>query len=205
MIRTMYWDTAITGRFFYKEPLDGRAQPHLCRLAMLIENGRAVVAEHVMLIKPLLRWTFEPDAVTGHHITPEIAREYGVPLAEAWELFTTELEKADVAVAFNFDHHWQVMRAIGWHDLGKKLEKPERLREMCLQRRAASIVRVPDPSETHPFIRPKFHHCYNHFIDEPPPLILDPAEFGSFMVNTMRTIWHGVQFHKPKYRSVDAI
>jgi hypothetical protein len=69
MIRTLYYDTAITGRFHYKEPNDSRAQPHLCRLALLIEDGDEELATHSMLIKPLERWTFDPEAIQRppHH------------------------------------------------------------------------------------------------------------------------------------------
>lgn len=218
-LRTLYIDTAITGRFHYKAE-DSRAQPHLCRLAMLTEYGHAVQSCHSMLIKPKVHWAFHPDAIAGHHITPELARECGVPLAEAFDLFTAELAKADVLVAFNADHHWQVMQATAWQDLGKTLEAPERTRRLCAQIRAISIVQIPDASgairtimdretgaispdpEGRPrLVKPKFFQAYNFFVQEPPPLILDPIEFGAWMVQTVREIWHGIQHYKPQYRT----
>jgi hypothetical protein len=201
MIRTLYYDTAITGRFHYKEPNDSRAQPHLCRLALLIEDGDEELATHSMLIKPLERWTFDPEAINAHHITPELARERGIALADAWSLFTSELEKADVLVAYGDDHHWQVMQTVAKHDLDTTLDLPARTRQVCAMRRCAGIVRVKDPTGRRPFLYPRFNKAYDFFIKERPPLILDPAEFGAWFVRTLRDIWHGTQQHKPNLRS----
>src|SRR5215510_521971 len=105
-MRTLFFDTATTGRWHYREPASAPFQPHLARLAYLIEEDGNVEQTESLLIEPWREWDYDADMVHSHHITPARAHMDGVPLREAFGLFCKAMHLADRLVAFNLFFHW---------------------------------------------------------------------------------------------------
>jgi hypothetical protein len=193
-MRTLYVDTATTGRFLYRESNSDHRQPHLCRLALLEEthgSGERTGTRYVRLIKPLPTWHFDPGAIAGHNITRDDALRRGVSLIEAMQTWKAMLAEADEIVAFNWEFHRRVL-AKALIDLGDTMIIPPGVRQTCAMRAATDIVRKPR-MDGPGYAWPKQAEALRYFGAgaELPPIEGDPIERGRALVDSLRVIHQG--------------
>lgn len=96
------YDTETSGLPLFKEPSDHPSQPHIIELAakLVVEDTREVVGAMNVLIQPEgFEISQEITDLTG--ITHEMAVRYGVPMAQALEMFIAMWRLADLRVAHN--------------------------------------------------------------------------------------------------------
>lgn len=199
MIPTLYFDTALTGRYHYRDSDSAAHQPHLCRLAMLLIGADGEVLDaYSALIKPRRGWTFEIDSMTGHGVHPRMANETGVDICDAVGRFETLRAQADLLAAFNYDHHRRVMLRSG-HDCQTEMEMPatNSAAAFCLMRSATDIVRKPSNRPGTEWAWPKFAEAFQFFHHgQPFPVVPDPVERGLAVVRALRTIHQGIQMER---------
>lgn len=96
------FDVECTGLPLFKEPSDHPDQPHIIELAakLVDEETREVYGAMNVLIQPQgFVISQEITDITG--ITQDMALRYGVPMAQALELFIAMWRQADLRVAHN--------------------------------------------------------------------------------------------------------
>ncbi len=105
------YDSETSGLPLFKEPSEHPDQPHLIELAakLVVEDTREVVGNMNVLIQPVgFVISQEITDITG--ITQDMAMRYGVPLAQALEMFVALWRNADVRVAHNETFDNRIMR-----------------------------------------------------------------------------------------------
>lgn len=196
----LFVDTALTGRYHYREPDDASIQPHLCRFAALLvdETTSKEALDYSRLIEPRESWTFEVDAVVAHGITRQRAFEEGQPIEKALSHFLLMKAEAALIVAFNWDHHRRVLLRAA-HDCGVELDLPNvgQPGVACAMREATDIIRMPSMRPGGGYAWPKMADAYSFFTNgQTLPKSLDPMDHGILMVRAIRTIYDGVNHHR---------
>jgi hypothetical protein len=193
MTRTLYIDTATTGRFLYREPHKDPRQPHMCRLAMLHTQGDDQDELWVHLVRPLPGWRFDFEAIAGHNITREDAMQRGTSIIDAMQSFHRLLRQSDEIVAFNWDFHHRALAKTAV-DLGDTLVLPKSLKQADAMRAATPLMRKLVPGRTD-YSWPKHAEALRYFGAgaELPPIDIDPVERGRAMVESVRTIHQGIR------------
>jgi hypothetical protein len=191
----LYFDTALTGRYHYRDPDDKADQPHLCRLAMqVVAPSGAALLNICHLIVPGPLWPFESDAVAAHGISPGMADEHGIPLEQAISVFVKALAEATTVVAFNYDHHRRViLRSAA--DLRIEMPIPEMGSPpaFCAMREATNHVRAPRTGPGGGIRWPRMAEAFSYFnngspLSESP----DPRTQGHLNVQAIRRIHEGI-------------
>ena len=190
----LYVHTDLTGRYQYREADNAAVQPHLARLAWLLEDDGEIVMEESTLIKPERSWTYEPDAIAAHQIHPSIAQAQGKPLIEAIEKIDPHLRHAETLCAFNWDHHARVLMR-SYHDIKGEIELPGlgHPRAFCAMREATDYVRNPRMQPGGGYRWPSMRDAYKHFAGDDLPKLANPIPQGRFLVRATRTIARGIQ------------
>ena len=190
----LYVHTDLSGRYHYREADDSAIQPHLARLAWLLEDDDGdVLIERCDLIKPERGWTYDPEAITAHQIHPSMAHATGTKLIDALEKIGPQL-RTEQLCAFNWDHHARVLLR-SFHDIDCDTEIPGlgHPRAFCAMREATDHVRIPRerPGGGHKW--PSMRDAYRHFAGEDLPKLANPIPQGRALVRAVRTIRHGIE------------
>src|SRR5215472_1285737 len=64
-MRTLVVDTALTGRYNYRELPDDPCQPHMLRLGWVETDNDQITGSGCWIVKPRPDWVLEPDTVVG--------------------------------------------------------------------------------------------------------------------------------------------
>jgi DNA polymerase III subunit epsilon len=164
----LFFDTETTGLVHRQLAAEDHRQPDVVQLAALLtdENERTLASMNV-LVKP--GKAIEPGAAKAHGITQSDAEKYGLTPAEAFAMFGTLVEKADVLVAHNLSFDALVMRA-GWHktfglDLRDRLQGK---RAFCTMRAMTPVTKILGPRAKHrtDWKWPKLSECIEFFFAE---------------------------------------
>lgn len=105
------FDTETSGLPLFNLPSEDPGQPHIIELAakLVVEDTREVVGSMNVLIQPQgFVISQEITDITG--ITQDMAMRYGVPLAQALEMFVAMWRLADLRVAHNEPFDNRIMR-----------------------------------------------------------------------------------------------
>lgn len=109
----LFFDTETTGvpKNYKAKPHDVENWPRVVQLAWSVfsESGN-LVRGFQFLIKPD-GWTISEGAMDIHGITPEMAEEKGVPVAEALSRFISDYEQCHTLVAHNIGFDYPVLAA----------------------------------------------------------------------------------------------
>lgn len=202
-VRRIFIDTATTDRWIYAEPhptdpkrkrpvqhTDPR-QPHLIRLSYILvdEYGDEQVAWS-NLIRPRAGWEMSANAEAANGISLEVARERGIPLADAVALVCRAVEQATMVVMFNAEYHARVLtRACA--EAGQ--EWNPRAEVVCAMREATNVIKKPREQPGGGYMWPKHVEAYRHFSgSELPPITIDPVLRGLSLARSIRVIHDGI-------------
>lgn len=105
------FDTETTHLVNFKLPSEDPSQPHITELAakLVVEDTREVVGAMNVLIRPE-GWEISQEASEKTGLTMDILHRYGVPLAQALEMFVAMWRLADLRIAHNETFDNRVMR-----------------------------------------------------------------------------------------------
>lgn len=193
MTRTMSLQTDTTGAWNWRGSIADADQPHMVRLAWVIDEDGEIVQEWCKLIRPKTHWEFEPDAMIANGISREIAETIGVPLNYVMAGFVADLDTVDRVVAFNADFHTKVLQRsaieVGLNGAHLFNEHPV----ACAMRRATDIVQKPRMQPGGGYSWPKLVEAYAFFGgDDLPSLDMDPIERGIAMARCVHVIDQGI-------------
>lgn len=114
----LFLDTETTG-------LDTTANRLLQLSTRLIDPGGT--QDYDQLIRPA-GFTIPPAAHAIHGISDQVATTQGIPLTQALDAFSQQLERADIVIGHNVDFDLSIIRAearrVDRNDLIARLEKP---------------------------------------------------------------------------------
>jgi len=195
-MRTLVVDTALTGRYNYRELPDDPCQPHMLRLGWVETDNDQITGSGCWIVKPRPDWVLEPDAIVAHGIVPDYAEQHGDDLKVVMARFVSLLENADTVVGFNFDHQQKVLQrsaaecGLAWQHLFNSH------RPYCAMRNATDIVRKERMAPGGGFAWPKFGEAYWFFANEElPSLDMDPKERGIALARAVWAIYQGILEH----------
>lgn len=190
----LFFDTALTGRYHYREADDAAVQPHLARLGIAVVNDSGTpILEEVHLIKPKRGWRYEVEAIAAHHIAPAVAEEQGIELGDAMLPFIQAMAEATELVAFNYDHHSRaILRA--FIDLGIDQDLPlaNEPKAFCAMRLATPYTRLQRMGPGGGYRWPKMVEAYQHFARDDLLQSLDPIDQGRLNLRAVRMIHDGI-------------
>lgn len=111
MSTILAYDTETTGLPLWNEPSESPHQPYITELAakLVDEDTRQVRGSMHALIQPD-GWEISEEAAAVTGITMDELRQYGVPLAQALEMFVALWRLADLRVAHNEPFDQRIMR-----------------------------------------------------------------------------------------------
>lgn len=182
-----------TGKWNFHEHDDTHpSQPHLTRLAAIIEDDEANVIDQMCdVVWPDPTWTFEEGAVRAHGIDRTAARALGKVLVDVMQRAADMTTYGQTTIiGFGVDFQIKVLKracaeaGITWTDLPKF---------DCMME-ARDIVKQPRMQPGGGYVQPSFARAYQHFTgDEPPDLLaMDLVAAGTAKVAAVRTIYHGI-------------
>lgn len=119
---TLFFDTETTGKADFWLPPDDPCQPRLVQLGAQLYEGRQVIAEVNVLVKPE-GFTIPADATRIHGITTEMALKHGIPVRTALSLLHHLALAAEECVAFNIEYDALVLRG-EFLRAGRQAQKP---------------------------------------------------------------------------------
>lgn len=166
----LFLDTETSGLPDWHKPSDAAHQPHLVQIAGLLTDGDGnELAEWSTLVQPGPGARMEPEAFAAHGISLDRAAAEGVPLAEAWEKFSSLLTSAEGVVGHNVSFDIRIMRIAGARATGVKWECP--LPHRCTMRMSTPILNLPPTAKmvAAGFNKPKnpnLTECVRYFFDE---------------------------------------
>lgn len=150
------YDSETTKLVDFKLPSEDPSQPYITELAakLIDVESREVMGCMNTLIYPE-GWEIGEEAAEKTGITMDLLRRYGVPLAQALELFVELWQKADVRVAHNESFDMRVFRTAFKRDQVFKETKVGELEfadhwkaepAFCTQTNSTKIINLP-PTE----------------------------------------------------------
>lgn len=140
----LVFDTETSGKADFSLSATDPSQPKLVQLAgILFSEDHREFARISAIVQPD-GWTFSQGAVDVHGITEEMAKEKGISLQTACELFGEFVDIADVVVAHNIKFDSIVMRQ-AFHMLGGNDPFAGKIMR-CTMLSATNTVKVPKPS-----------------------------------------------------------
>lgn len=145
---SLIFDTETTGLPIWNSPSDHPDQPHIVELAAeLWDNGALIDSIDTLVIPPI---DITPELVSIHGITTEMARDLGIPKADAIERFLGLVGRADQLVGHVVSFDVRMMRIETARATGTKWENP--LDKFCTAARAKSHLKLkknPTLTEAH--------------------------------------------------------
>lgn len=214
-MNVLYFDVESTG-LPRKDPETGEThQPNITQLGFILEiNGTdAMVVD--LLIKPDNWFVHEdpkgvlPPSVISHRamevtgITPEMCEEFGVPIADAVELFVIAAEHADLIVCHNTAFDMKVMAA-EYARLQPRQKDPNIVYggapSLCTMKAATPICKIRKGDGKTSFKWPKLEEAMKFFFGEE----LENAHSAIVDIKATRRVFHKLlelgAFDKEVYR-----
>lgn len=191
MTRTLYIDTAVHGRWLYREGNTDARQPHLVRLAVLHVDDGVETHAWCRLIRPKPGWLFEVEAVVANGISERLAAVDGIEIEEAVGFLHPLLAGADEVVAYNLDFHRRVLER-SYYDVKREMPPPN-WTEVCAMRECTAVVKKPRTQPGGGYAWPKQAEAFAFFSGgrELPAVNTDPLERGLALVRSVRMINEG--------------
>jgi hypothetical protein len=193
---TLYFDTATTGQWAYREPSDAPGQPRMCRLAyVLAEDSGEELDFYSALVQPEPDWPpFQETATVSTGINLAMCADFGTPLREVIARFNGAMLQASQTCSYNTEFHWRVVRNEyrRMHD-GADMPMPAEVTDLCAMRYCTDVVRKPRMKPGGGYQWPNQREAYQHFagIALPPPTEHDPITRGLLMARATRLIAEG--------------
>lgn len=191
-MNTLFVDTATCGQWLYREPSTDPRQPHMVRLATLLECNAEPDA-FVRLIRPEQDWRFEQAAFQMNGIDRERCAVDGIPLSQAVALLASLFKEAQQIVAFNADFHRRVIERSA-AEIGIEIDMAGK-EWLCAMRGSTKIVKKP-AANNRGYAWPKQTEAYAFFSGKQlPEVSVDPLARGLALVDATRTIHFGIIEH----------
>jgi DNA polymerase-3 subunit epsilon len=172
-MKVLIFDTETTGKANFGKPSVDPVQPKLVQLgAMLVdlESGREYQTADLIVYPS--SWEIPQEAALIHGITQQTAKDVGVNLDTAVNIFLDMMISADLVVAHNIAFDQLIMeRACAMVDLamGREVENPFAGKTMfCTMKAATPIVkkRSKRPQSNEDYKWPKLVECMEFFFKE---------------------------------------
>jgi DNA polymerase III epsilon subunit-like protein len=153
----LLFDTETTGKFDFKGDPNADHQPQICELAAMLTNDEGEsMGEMNVLIKPD-GWTIPAETQAVHGISTEQCEKFGIPLAQAWEMFAALLSNAETLVAHNIQFDLAMMKR------SNPLAAPalSQVKHYCTMQVATDICRIRN--QWGKFKWPSLAEAFRHF------------------------------------------
>lgn len=180
-MRYLFVTPETSGMWQFKLEPGDPAQPHLVRMAMMLQTPATPPNAQVNLIWPDPDWVFEPGAVRVHGITREIAAEHGTLLPTVMAAYAAKLADCDALVLFSADFWIKVLRR-SFRDAGIDWVEPPRVIDALKEMKALVNHNAPK----------SFPDCYRYCTGEDLRIPSDPLLAGHEKVKALAAIWQGV-------------
>jgi hypothetical protein len=196
-MKTITVQTDTTGAWNWRGTIIDREQPHLMRLAWIIDDDGDITQQWCRLIKPRPDWQIDADAIVANGILPEVALGRGVPMTHAMSEFVGALDGVHRVVAFNVEFHGKILQHAAF-ECGLNAQHLFNEHTLaCAMRRATDIVCKPRMAPGGGYSWPKLWEAYEYFTgEELPPLDLDPVERGTTLARCVYQIDQGILAHQ---------
>lgn len=186
--------TTDTGLWEWKLADDSPFQPHMIRVAAILEHAQRGVADRMCrLIAAGPGWpaiTPRNALVTG---IDEIEREaLGCPLGAALTRIAVMAAQATTVVAHNMQFHKRVLRRAFADGPQPQIPFPfEGMEQLCTMLASTDLVKLRLPSHTR-YKWPSLSEAYQHFTRMGLHLPADPIKQGEARVDAVRAIYHEI-------------
>lgn len=188
----LYFDTATTGLWRWKAPVDAPEQPQIVRLAALLATPEGEAVERFCwLIRPLPAWPpIEREATAFHGIDQHTADTQGRSLGPVMARFETLLDRAAHLVAHNAVFHWRVIHR-AWQAMHHEPITLPTPSLVCTMREAADVVQVRLQGNAQ-WKWPSLNEAYTHFAGRALLLPEEPEQRGLATAEAVRLIHQGI-------------
>lgn len=194
-MRILYFDTETTGLPMNKYPPNHEQQPHITQLGFILEiNGVDAITVDTF-IKPD-NWRVHPCSGNGISaksteltgITIEMCEEFGIPIADAVELFIIAAEQADAIVCHNSAFDVKIM---GMEYTRIRRDAPPRevlqgLPHLCTMKTATDICKIKKKDGRTGFKWPTLAEAMQFFFGEE----LEGAHSAIVDITATRRVFH---------------
>lgn len=201
------FDVETSGLPLFKEPSDHPDQPHIIELAakLVDEETREVYAALNVLIKPE-GFTISQEITDITGISHETAMRYGVPMAQALELFIAMWRQADLRVAHNETFDNRLVRIALKRDeiFATQMEHDQEFADywkaapaFCTQTNSTKIINLPPTAKMIAAKRnhaksPNLGEAYQFFMGKP----LEGAHRAMTDVEACLDVYFGIQDYR---------
>ncbi len=174
----LFFDTETTGKFFFKEPPEHPGQPDMVQLGAILahkhhlDRPARILAQLDLIIYPD-GFDVPPGVAEIHGITTDVARDFGVDLRVALNVFQNLAARADVLVGHNIDFDLNIIRTachradcIGGGPLGSELRRMiDAKPTFCTMTAATPVLNLPGGRNGEPKW-PTLEEAYRHFFGQ---------------------------------------
>lgn len=186
----LYLDTATSDRWKYGKDIPDTTQPHIVRLAWLLETDAGATirdASHLIRMPQGLQMAGETQHVTGIYQHAVDAR--GLKLFEVLTEFADALGEASLVVAFSLSGHKQVLeRSFRYVGMPDRIWPPS----LDAMIKATDIVKVPAMQPGRRWKWPSFDEACEKLLGGPYSPTMDPVADGITRVRNVRTIYMNI-------------
>ena len=178
-----------TGAWQWRLPDDDAVQPHVVRVAAILEDADGTVrTERCRLVQPLADWVFEEGAVKAHGIDAETALDAGFPREQVAAELGEMIWPASRMVGFGADFQARVTRRM-LADFPAVTLTPAMF---CCMRESREMVKKPRHQPGGGYAVPSFTEAFWHVTGHAVPTSDDPVEAGILKVRAVRTIYQAI-------------
>lgn len=181
----LYLALETTGAWQWRLPDDDDAQPHVVRVAAILEDGsNGWFGDLVRLVQPEADWVFEDGAVKSHGIDWQTATDLGKPVAQVIGAVDALLPHATRLIGFGLDFQLRALRSL--HG-GAPL--PVTAAPVCCMKLCRDVVKKPSMRPVGGYAVPSFAEAYWHFTGQSLPTVAGPIAAGYAKIEALRTIY----------------
>ena len=186
---TLFIACETTGAWQWRLPDNDPAQPHVVRVAAILEDTDGTVrTERCRLVQPRADWVFEEGAVKAHGIDAETALDAGFPREQVAAELGEMIWPASRMVGFGADFQARVTRRM-LADFTAVTLTPSMF---CCMRESREMVKKPRMQPGGGYAIPTFAETYRHIAAADLPTSDDPIEAGLLKVRAVRAIYDGL-------------
>lgn len=178
-----------TGAWQWRLPDDDPAQPHVVRVASILEGqGGVVIDESSLIVQPDPAWVFEDGAVKAHGIGHDCAADRGVPIEDARAHLSSLMMMGQRLVGFSLDFQVRVLGRF----FGTAALPTQPAETFCCMKQARDVVKKPRTAPGGGHAIPSLAETYWHVTGHAVPISDDPVEAGLLKVRAVQTIFHAI-------------
>lgn len=139
----LFFDTETTGLPDYKLPLEDDNQPHIVQLACLLtnEDGREMITWKSPIVPEGYEIDEQDRAFEVNKISNDIARRYGVTLAQSLRMFRSFEQRATLKVAHNYRFDGFLLKAAHVRAGLEPMDPP--IDRYCTMKGISEVMKLP--------------------------------------------------------------